>query len=131
PTTRQDMIDHHIPRMESFSDHEKGWGMWKAITKDTDEFIGWFMLKRLDDWPDEIEMGWRLKQAFWGKGFATEGAAMLRDFARGQEGINKVFATALPENANSHKIMTKIGMAYIKTECHHDPSYPKTVVYYE
>lgn len=130
PTSRKEMIESHIPRMESFSNFEKGWGLWKAMTKDTKEFIGWFMLKHLADWLGEIEMGWRLKKKFWGKGYATEGAAMLCDFAKKQDGINKVFATALPENINSHKIMEKIGMKYIKTARHHDPVFPEIVVYY-
>jgi len=131
PTSRKEMIESHIPRMESFSNPEKGWGLWKALTKDSDEFIGWFMLKNLAQWPDEIEMGWRLKKKFWGKGYATEGAAMLYDFAKKQDGIKKVFATALPENVGSHKIMEKIGMKHSKTARHHDPAFPETVVYYE
>lgn len=131
PTSRKEMVESQIPRLERLSDYDKGWGYWKAYTKDSQEFIGWFMLKCLKNWPDEIEMGWRLKKKFWGKGYATEGALMLRDFALDKEGITKVFATALPENLNSHKIMAKIGMSYSKTAIHHDPSFPKTVVYFE
>ncbi|NOZ43349.1 MAG: GNAT family N-acetyltransferase, partial [Alphaproteobacteria bacterium] len=115
----------------SFTNPEKGRGLWQATTKDSDDFIGWFMLKSLAEQPDEIEIGWRLKKKFWGQGYATEGATMLYDFARKQPGVKKIFATALPENIASHKIMTKIGMKYIKTARHHDPAFPEIVVYYQ
>ncbi len=52
-------------------------GRWAIITKDKNDFIGWCGLKYRPE-VDEIDLGYRLMQKAWGKGFATEAASILR-----------------------------------------------------
>jgi RimJ/RimL family protein N-acetyltransferase len=61
---------------------------------------------------DEIEIGWWLARAWWGRGLATEAARVaLRDgFAR--VGLERIVAIAQPANTPSIGIMQKLGMRF-------------------
>ena len=48
-------------------------GRWAIHTKDNMDFIGWCGLKYRPEL-DEIDLGYRLMQKAWGKGYATEAA---------------------------------------------------------
>ncbi len=56
---------------------EYGYGLFAVEGKISKRFIGYVGLHhtKLDFMEDEIvEIGWRLKKEFWGKGYATEAA---------------------------------------------------------
>ena len=48
-------------------------GRWAIHLKPTLEFLGWCGLKYRFE-VNEIDLGYRFKKEFWGKGFATEAA---------------------------------------------------------
>ena len=51
-------------------------GRWAMHLKTDKNFLGWCGLKyRLEN--DEVDLGYRLKKMFWGKGYATEAAKPL------------------------------------------------------
>ena len=88
-----------------------GFCFWKLIYKETGEMIGFCGLQPLDATPD-IEIGWWLARAWWGKGLATEAAReALRDgFER--VGLERIVSIAMRENVSSTRIMEKLGMKY-------------------
>src|SRR5258708_2523104 len=52
-----------------------GLGYWTVYQRDDQtSFIGWVLLIPNDAVGPEIEIGWRLVRAAWGKGLATEAA---------------------------------------------------------
>jgi len=57
-----------------------------------------------------IDIGWRLLQTEWGKGFATEGAKRCLDFAFNDIGIEKISAICPVVNEKSRRVMEKLGM---------------------
>ena len=135
-TSHDDLIEIYIPRMESYTNLEKGWGIWKVLLKDSDEFIGWVLVRPMnffDDNPeyDNLELGWRFFRDSWGKGYATESAKAIIQALIATGDNNKLCAIAVGENTASIKIMRKIGMNYIKTYFHEDPLFSSEVVYYE
>ena len=86
-------------------------GYWAAETPDGGEFVGWFHLRpdRID--AGEQEIGYRLRRAAWGQGYATEvrpraGRARLRAGA----GPVDLGARAA-RNAASRRVMEKCGLA--------------------
>lgn len=60
----------------------------------------------------EIELGYRLARSAWGRGFATEAARAVMDwaFSPSGPGLTKLIAVTYPENAASQRVLEKIGM---------------------
>ncbi|WP_157441620.1 GNAT family N-acetyltransferase [Actinoplanes awajinensis] len=91
-------------------------GLFAAHEKASGAFIGWFHLRPDRDGPlDEAELGYRLRQAAWGKGYATEGSRAL--LARGftELGVRRVWADTMVKNDGSRKVMAKVGMTMTGT----------------
>ncbi len=90
-----------------------GFCFWAADEKETGNFIGFIGLGRPSieaHFIPCVEIGWRLAHAYWGKGYAPEGAqAVLKD---GFERINldEIVAMTSAINAKSIRVMEKISM---------------------
>jgi RimJ/RimL family protein N-acetyltransferase len=56
------------------------------------------------------EIGYVLARVHWGKGYMTEAATALRDWAFNQPEIFRVYATTSVDNIGSRRVMEKIGM---------------------
>jgi len=83
--------------------------------KENREFIGFAgMLDQTYEAPFTpcIDIGWRLKKAFWGNGYATEAASACLDFAFQKKNLNEIYSVCPSKNIASESIMTKIGMKY-------------------
>jgi len=86
-------------------------GLFAAYEKAGGAFIGWFHLRPEPGGPlDEVELGYRLRQAAWGKGYATEGSRALLDKAFSQLDVRVVWGATMAVNLASRKVMEKIGM---------------------
>jgi len=105
------------------SDGQKGY--WVAELAETGQFVGWFVLKNLDN-TSETEIGYRLEEQQWGKGYATEGAAFLLCHAFETLQLDKIVAVTLPENKASQRVLEKIGLQYEKAA----QFYNRAVAYY-
>jgi RimJ/RimL family protein N-acetyltransferase len=81
-------------------------------TKEGNEFIGWCGLKYRPE-IDEIDLGYRLMQKAWGKGFATEAAQHTLDHGLNNLQLKLITGRAHVENLASIKVLEKIGMDYI------------------
>ncbi len=88
---------------------------------DTQTFIGFIGLltqKYESPFTPCVDMGWRLKKAAWGNGFATEGAKTCLQYAFKTWDFDKIYAMATHNNVNSIKVMKKIGMTQEGTFIH-------------
>ena len=125
-----------LPRMLSYSNQEKGWGLWKVTELTSDQFIGWILIRPMGFFTDSpqfnnLEMGWRFFQKSWGQGFATEAAEQIKNTLISQGTVKKLTALAFEENLASINIMKKIGMTFLKKEIHKDPLGEEELVFYE
>jgi len=80
---------------------ERGWGLWAAEIRATGEFIGFIGLQPTSaELPCSpcIEVGWRLAQPYWGKGFATEGARAALRFGFEKRGLDEIVSLTVPAN---------------------------------
>ena len=87
-----------------------GYGRWAVHIKKNGLFIGWCGLKNDNG---GIDLGYRYKKRFWGKGFGTEAAKAVLDYGFEQLNIDKIVAKAMEQNAGSIEIMKKIGMKFV------------------
>jgi RimJ/RimL family protein N-acetyltransferase len=116
-STPRDAIEHDIlPRfLRSYEPHA-GFGYWAAEEKATGAFLGWFGFHPPDgSGPDNVELGYRLRRAAWGKGYATEGSRALIRMGFAELGVRRVFATTYQDNLASRRVMEKLGMTLVRT----------------
>ena len=71
----------------------------------------------------EAEIKYALKRKFWGRGLATEAARALLAYGANTHGVDYVIATTAPENAASHRVLLKAGMAKGQLRRDEDGSY--------
>lgn len=117
PSTREEVKAQLIRIRELFVKHDGRFGLWAAIEKESGKFMGWFLFrpdKEQPDNTDRIELGYRLKKEFWGKGFATEGSKALLDKGFHEFKIPVIFALAMKRNTSSWNVMKKLGMTYVR-----------------
>ena len=88
-----------------------GMGYWSVL--EAGSFIGWILLIPLDLHGPEIEIGWRLVRAAWGRGYATEAARPVLDHGLGTIGLQQVIAEIDPRNASSRGVASKLGMRLV------------------
>jgi len=85
-----------------------GFGMFSVIEKASGLWVGRLGPWRPADWPGN-EVGWGLAPAFWGKGYATEGATAAIDWAFDSLGWTEVIHTIGPENTPSQSVARRLG----------------------
>ena len=95
-------------------------GYWAIFDKTTSDFIGCGGLY-LDSSP-EVNIGYTIDKAFWGRGIATEVALASLKFGIQQLGFNRVVAVVHPENKASQRVLEKVGLKYEKMVYHNDRS---------
>jgi len=91
------------------------YGRWAVHTKPGLEFIGWCGLKFLPE-RNEVDLGYRLKSSFWGKGYGTEAAFACLKYGFEKLSLGRIIGRAMPENDGSWRILEKIGMQFIGEE---------------
>ncbi len=100
------LIDIILPQ------YKNNLGRWAMHIKETNEFIGWCGLKYRPDL-DETDLGYRLMQKAWGKGYATEAARHTLNHGFSKLNLPLITARAQIENIASIKVLEKLGMDYI------------------
>jgi RimJ/RimL family protein N-acetyltransferase len=81
----------------------------------TDEFVGWFALRPATEGDREHVLGYRLRQAAWGRGLATEGSLALIDAAFSSHGTDRITAQTMTVNTRSRRVMERCGLHYVRT----------------
>ena len=59
---------------------------------------------------EEGEIWYLVEPGSWGKGIASEAAKLLLDYGFGELGLHRIWATCLPENPASARVLEKAGM---------------------
>jgi RimJ/RimL family protein N-acetyltransferase len=92
-----------------------GFTFWIVERKEDDELLGFCGLKRAnapggEKFAGEIEIGWRLREDAWGKGYAKEAAIKSLDLAFERFKAPRVVAVTALENLPSQGLMKRLGM---------------------
>lgn len=115
--TPRHVIEHEtLPAFLRYYERPDGFGFWAAIEKAGGEFLGWFHFRPPPGGgPDDVELGYRLRKAAWGKGYATEGSRSLIRTGFVELGVRRVFAATMVVNVASRRVMEKAGLSLVRT----------------
>jgi len=105
-------IDAIVGRIRAHFD-QHGYGWWAAELQETGAFIGFIGLVHIPfeaHFTPAVEVGWRLASAYWGKGYATEGARASLEVAFTELGFEEIVSITVPANQRSWRVMERIGM---------------------
>ena len=136
PNSMETIKEVFLPRMKSYTDVKKGHGIWQVIDKNTQEYLGWVLIRPMAFFTDEpdfsnLELGWRFFKKAWGKGYATEAAIAVKETVASPKNIQYVSALAVEDNLASISVMKKIGMSFVKQYAHKDPIGDFNAVHYQ
>ena len=99
--------------------NENGIGRFATLLKETGEFIGWTGLKYINDhvengYTNFYDYGYRLKEEFWNKGYATEATKAWLDYGFNHMNIKEMNAYTHKENGASNHILSKAGFQLLE-----------------
>lgn len=127
-----------LPQWLSYYEKYDNYGLWAAIEKINNEFIGWFHFRPASDNlfyynlgfydSSEIELGYRLKTAKWNQGYATEGSQALICKGFSELDTQRVVSMALATHTASLRVMEKVGLKFVAKYFH--PEIQQEVIKY-
>ena len=93
---------------------KNGIGRFAVERKETGEVIGWAGLKFITEYENDhinfYDIGYRLQEKHWGKGYGYEAARAWLDHGFNEMHIPTIYASAHIDNIGSNKILKKIGL---------------------
>jgi RimJ/RimL family protein N-acetyltransferase len=92
---------------------ENGFGRFACALKDTDECIGFVGLSKPNieaHFTPCVEICWRLRSEYHGKGYATEAARAVLKFGFEKAGLDEIVSFTTLMHMASRNVMEKIGM---------------------
>jgi ribosomal-protein-alanine N-acetyltransferase len=97
--------------LRAYTEHHAshGWSFWAVQERASGAVIGDAGLWPLEDEGPEVELGYTLGRAWWGRGYATEAARACLDVAR-RLYLPQVVAVADRGNPASINVLSKLGM---------------------
>lgn len=102
-------VDAAMRRVTRYYPLYPGLGVWRASLRGSGKFIGWYCLKYCPPTTD-VEVGYRLLHAHWGKGYATEGARALVAYGFDDLGVMRIIGVTHPRNKASQRVLQKAGL---------------------
>lgn len=110
----QEESDAFITRIEAHFD-QYGFGLWAVEIANVTAcagFIGLSVPRFTAPFTPCVEIGWRLGAAYWGQGYATEGARAVLAFGFEVRGLEEIVSFTVRGNARSRRVMERLGMVH-------------------
>jgi ribosomal-protein-alanine N-acetyltransferase len=92
---------------------QNGYGRWMVLNKETREPLGWCGLKFHPE-GGETDLGYRLMQKHWGKGYATEAGLACLKYGFEQLQLTRIVGRAAADNSASVRVLKKLGMTFFE-----------------
>jgi RimJ/RimL family protein N-acetyltransferase len=90
----------------------RGWCGWPVICREDNMLIG--LCGFGDEFPPDVQIGWRFLPEYWGRGLATEAAMAFMQYGFDRFHFTRLVAVAQPANLQSIRVMEKLGMTFEK-----------------
>ena len=102
-----------------------GFGLFTTVRQEDGAIIGrvGLLVWNTDTWepttraeaanvPSEVEVGYTLGKPYWGRGYATEAAGAVRDYALNELSAERLIALIIHGNTASENVARKLGLEY-------------------
>jgi RimJ/RimL family protein N-acetyltransferase len=86
----------------------RGYGLWAVEERATGALLGRVGFFQPEGWPG-FELGWMIRRAAWGQGYATEAAARALAHAFTDLGRERVISLIRPDNHPSVRVAERLG----------------------
>ena len=107
----QEYIEQHLN--EHIEAYQSGKMIpWSLILRENDEKIGFGYLRWEDDQCHTLSIGYLIRKAYWGNGYATEFAKAAVKFGIDELNPYQIVATVIPDHIASRRVLEKAGLAY-------------------
>jgi len=106
---------------------QRGHGLWAVEVPGVTPFAGFVGLGYFDfpaHFTPCVEVGWRLAQQFWGRGYATEGGRAALEFGFGTLGLEEIVSMTYEGNLRSRAVMERLGMTHDPADDFDHPNIP-------
>ena len=107
PATER-MVREYIAHQE-----QHGFSFWAVLERESGRVIGDAGLYHGEAGGSDVELGYTLGRAWWGRGYATEAAIACLDAAFDVLALETVTAIADPANPASARVLDKLGMQLV------------------
>lgn len=96
---------------------DRGIGRFAVVEKTSGDFIGWSGIRlnteyNMNGFTKYYDIGYRLIERFWNKGYATESGKAAVDYAFNVMKLPEIYGTTEIGNEASHNALLKIGLTY-------------------
>ena len=93
----------------------QGFAMFSVVDKASGEWLGQLGPWQPEGWPG-TEVGWSLRRAAWGRGYATEAAVAAIDWTFDTLGWDEVIHCIDPENLASRRLAERLGSRILRRQ---------------
>jgi RimJ/RimL family protein N-acetyltransferase len=119
------IVMEYLPRALNRKDSDKllkrfqahftkhGYGLFAMERKEDGEFVGFTGLQNVEfdaHFTPAVEIAWRLDTEYWGKGYATEAAKAVLDYAFNTLKLKDVVTFTVHDNERMMHVFDKMGM---------------------
>src|SRR5262249_50280788 len=102
-----------VLRSRPLEDYRKyGFGRWACVHKADGKVIGFAGLKHLDDLGGQVDVGYRLLPAYWGRGLATEACRPIIEYGFTHLKLKRIIGMVDPANVASVRVLQKLGLTH-------------------
>lgn len=102
---------------------EQGWGLWAVeVDGECAGFTGLQAPAFTAHFTPCVEIGWRLRRRFWGRGIATAAARLAERYAWETLQLDELVSFTVPANERSWRVMERLGFV---RDPHGDFSHPR------
>ena len=111
---------------EHFARH--GYGFWAVQAPGVADFIGFVGLAVPTfqaRFTPCVEIAWRLAYDYWGRGYSSEAAVAVVDFAFASLGLDEIVSFTVPDNLRSRRVMGRLGMRRSPEDDFEHPALPE------
>ena len=102
-------------KADALRPEQDAFDLWPVLEIATAKVVGHCgLLEKEVDGEPEIELVYVFRRSAWGRGYATEIAMALRDYARDEMALKRLVSLIDPENEASARVARNVGMTLEK-----------------